>query len=149
MDNITNTSWILPTESLVDCDDLTNNGLYLIFVGYLVPLLSPRLRNYGRELISSIKNVGKITGNIVSLTEYGFEKVQGLSTNGEMVSFIERLCEINDLSVLPTQLIELSWEFSGDTDSGKKVHMLQTWSKLRSELERYNMLNKLNKTTKP
>jgi hypothetical protein len=149
MDNITNTSWILPTESLVDCDDLTNNGLYLIFIGYLVPLLSPRLRNYGRELISSIKNVGKITGNIVSLTEYGFEKVQGLSTNAEMVSFIERLCEINDLAVLPTQLIELSWEFSGDTDYGKKVHMLQTWSKLRSELERYNMLNKLDKTTKP
>ena len=59
MENITDyssSSW----DSGIDCVDLTNNGLYIIFVGYLLPLLSPTMRNYGREVLSHIKNLGKV-----------------------------------------------------------------------------------------
>ena len=67
MENITeysSSSW----DSGIDCEDLTNNNLYIIFVGYVVPLLSQRVRNYGRELLSHLKNAGKVAGNIVSVT---------------------------------------------------------------------------------
>ena len=103
--------------------------------------------DYGKELFSTIKNLGNIAGNVVSLTEFGFEKVQDLSDNGEMVQFIQRLSTINDLKILPNQMIDLAWKFSGDTDNGKKDDMQQTWKKLLNELDRMNALNILNRTS--
>ena len=148
MENFTDNSWNNSSETM-DCNDLTNNGLYLIFVGYIVPLLSPKIRSYGKEVLSTIKNLGNIAGDVVSVTEFGFEKVQELSKNGEMVNFIQRVCTTKDLNVLPSQMIDLAWKFSGDTDNSKKEHIQQTWKKLLSELEIMNTLNIMDKTTKP
>ena len=71
MENITDlssSSWSSPLETMIDCNDLTNNGLYFIFVGYVLPLLSPKVRDYGKELFSTIKNLGNIAGNeVISL----------------------------------------------------------------------------------
>ena len=62
MDNITiiNSSGSFSNEGLFDCADLTNNGLYLIFVGYLLPLLSPTMRIYLKDLVVHFKNCGKV-----------------------------------------------------------------------------------------
>ena len=150
MNNFTDysSSWVDSNNS-IDCNDLTNNGLYLIFVGYVLPLLSPKVRSYGREILSTIKNLGNVAGSIVSLTEFGFEKVQELSNNGEMINFIQRVCMVNDLNVLPNEIIELSWKFSGDTNNGKKENIQQTWKKLLSELDHLSTLNTMDRTTKP
>ncbi|MBG01799.1 MAG: hypothetical protein CL470_05965 [Acidimicrobiaceae bacterium] len=150
MNNFTDysSSWVDSNNS-IDCNDLTNNGLYLIFVGYVLPLLSPKVRSYGREILSTIKNLGNVAGSIVSLTEFGFEKVQELSNNGEMINFIQRVCMVNDLNVLPNEIIELSWKFSGDTNNGKKENIQQTWKKLLSELNHLSTLNTMDRTTKP
>ena len=97
MENITDlssNSW--SSDIQLDCNDLTNNGLYIIFAGYILPLLSPRVRNYGREVYSMIKNAGKVASDLVSVTEYGFEKVQDLSDNKEMIGFIRRVCQKNN-----------------------------------------------------
>ena len=133
MENITeysSNSW----DSGIDCEDLTNNGLYIIFVGYVVPLLSPRVRNYGRELLSHLKNAGKVAGNIVSVTEYGFEKIQDLSNNGEMVQFIQKVCDKKKIDVTMAEIKELSWRFSGDTANGKRESIQQTWKSLLNNL---------------
>ena len=133
MENITeysSSSW----DSGIDCEDLTNNNLYIIFVGYVVPLLSPRVRNYGRELLSHLKNAGKVAGNIVSVTEYGFEKIQDLSNNGEMVQFIQKVCDKKKIDVTMAEIKELSWRFSGDTENGKRESIQQTWKSLLNNL---------------
>ena len=133
MENITeysSNSW----DSGIDCEDLTNNGLYILFVGYIVPLLSPKVRNYGRELISHFKNAGKVAGNIVSVTEYGFEKIQDLSNNEEMAQFIQKVCDKKKIDVTLSEIKELSWRFSGDTGNGKKESIQQTWKCLINNL---------------
>ena len=92
MENITDgssNSW----EGTIDCEDLTNNPIYILFIGYLLPLLSPKVRNYGRELLSHWKNAGKVASDIVSVTEYGFDKIQNLSNNEEMAQIIQRVCD--------------------------------------------------------
>ena len=132
----------------IDCDDLTNNGIYVLFVGYVLPLLSPKVRAYGREVYSMIKNAGKVTGEIVSITEFGYEKIQDLNNNGEMIDFITRMCQSKDLNVLTAEIENLAWGFSGDTKNGKKVKLKQTWKTLLEELERLSDLNKV-KMNKP
>ena len=136
MENFTeysSNSW----DSGIDCTDLTNNGLYIIFIGYIVPLLSPRVRNYGRELLSHFKNAGKVAGNIVSVTEYGFEKVQDLSNNGEMAQFIQKVCDKKKIDLTMNEIKELSWRFSGDTDNGQKESIQQTWKSLVNNLNTF------------
>ena len=133
MENITeysSSSW----DSGIDCEDLTNNNLYILFVGYVLPLLSPRVRNYGRELLSHLKNAGKVAGDIVSVTEYGFEKIQDLSNNGEMVQFIQKVCDKKKIDVTMAEIKELSWRFSGDTENGKRESIQQTWKSLLNNL---------------
>ena len=143
-------SWGGGLEDLsVDCNELTNNGLYLIFVGYLLPLLSPKVRDYGKEVISMFRNAGEVASDIVSVTEFGFEKIQGLSTNDEMIKFIQRVTDKKDLNVLTSQISEIAWSFSGDTLNGKKEDKQETWKKLLSELDRISLLNKMDKTNKP
>ena len=96
--------------------------------------MSPRVRNYGRELLSHLKNVGKVAGDIVSVTEYGFEKIQDLSNNGEMVQFIQKVCDKKKIDVTMAEIKELSWRFSGDTENGKRESIQQTWKSLLNNL---------------
>ena len=152
MDNFTeisSNSWNNELEQVLDCNDLTSNGLYLIFVGYLLPLLSPKVRDYGREALSMFRSLGKITSDIVSITEFGFEKIQGLENNEEMSRFIQRLCDKKNLGVLPLQIKNIAESFSGDTQGGTKEHKQETWKKLLSELNRISSLNKMDNTNKP
>ena len=134
MENITEYSSNSWDSGSIDCEDLTNNNLYILFVGYVVPLLSPRVRNYGRELLSHLKNAGKVAGNIVSVTEYGFEKIQDLSNNGEMVQFIQKVCDKKKIDITMAEIKELSWRFSGDTANGKREAIQQTWKSLLNNL---------------
>ena len=54
---------------------------------------SGRFHDYGKEMLSSFKNFGKVASDIVSITEFGFEKIQGLTSNEEMADFIQRICD--------------------------------------------------------
>ena len=123
MENFTETSsnsWNNDLDT-IDCNDLTNNGLYLIFTGYLLPLLSPKLRAYGKEMLSSFKNFGKVASDIVSITEFGFEKIQGLTSNEEMVDFIvKRLFDSFDES---DESDELRKSFNRD-DNKRYIRMV-------------------------
>lgn len=148
MENITG-SWDGLQNENINCEDLTNNGLYMIFIGYVLPLLSPKLRNYGKEFLCSLKNAGKVAGNLVSLTEYGFEKVQGLKNNAEMIDFITELSDKREYKLLTTQISDLAWKFSGDTDNGKKEGLTQTWKRLDEEIDKLLIKNKIIKTMKP
>ena len=49
MENITDGS-MNTNDLIIDFADLTNNGLYAIFVGYLVTLLSPTMRSYLKDM---------------------------------------------------------------------------------------------------
>tara|TARA_B110000495_G_C22992620_1_gene584768 strand:+ start:11 stop:463 length:453 start_codon:yes stop_codon:yes gene_type:complete len=150
MENITiisENSW--GSDMSIDCNDLTNNGLYFIFTGYVLPLLSPNVRGYLYEKLLFMKNMGNIAGKAVSVTEYGFTNIQKLSKNGEMVDFIDRLCQKKNKHILTNQLINLAWSFSGDTDNGNKENREETWKKLLKEVDRIHELNILDKTTKP
>jgi hypothetical protein len=155
MENVTqfsSESWSNGSEKNLDCNDLTNNGLYLIFVGYLLPFLSPKVRDYGKEVLSVFRNMGRVASDVVSLTEFGFDKIQGLSNNDEMSAFIQRLSDKKNMNVLSSQIQEIAWSFSGDTQNGSKDHKQETWKKLLNELDRTSILNKMdrsNKKTKP
>ena len=147
MENITNfIENVDGSTTGFDCEDLTNNGLYMIFIGYLYPMLSPTLRSYMKDVLVSIKNVGKVTGQIVSLTEFGFSKLQGIKSNDEMINFIKRICKNKDLNVLPKQIMDCAWSFSGDTEEGKRENTEQSWNKLLNELDRLHQLNIMDKT---
>jgi len=155
MENVTqfsSDSWSNDSEKNLDCNDLTNNGLYLIFVGYLLPFLSPKVRDYGKEVLSVFRNMGRVASDVVSLTEFGFDKIQELSNNEEMSKFIQRISDQKNMNVLSSQIQEIAWSFSGDTQNGSKEHKQETWKKLLNELDRMNILNKMdrsNKKTKP
>tara|TARA_B110000285_G_scaffold230160_1_gene296227 strand:- start:4973 stop:5422 length:450 start_codon:yes stop_codon:yes gene_type:complete len=146
MENITDGSMSI-NELIIDCNDLTNNGLYAIFVGYLVPLLSPTMRSYLKDMFISLRHAGKVAGQVASLTEFGFTKVQGIKNNKDMIDFIHRICSNNDFQVLPEQMKELAWSFSGDTDNGKKDDKQESWNKLLAEIEKLHSLNIFNKTS--
>ena len=105
MNNITNVT-IDTMGTLFNCEDLTNNGLYMIFVGYIFPLLSPTIRDYMKDLFIHAKNFGKVSGEIVSLTEFGFTKVQKIHNLEDMVKFIERVSKNKNLSVMKDELIK-------------------------------------------
>ena len=72
------------------CENVTNHWLYFIFSGYLLPLISPRVRDWFRESVNSLKN-SSVGGQIVTLTEYGFQKIQDIENNDKN-EYIRRLC---------------------------------------------------------
>ena len=109
-------------------------------------MLSPTIRNYIKDMFINIKNVGKITGQVVSLTEFGFSKLQGIKSNEDMIKFIERICNNKNMKITINEIKECAWSFSGDTDNGKKPNMEQSWNKLLNELDRLHTLNNLNKS---
>ena len=142
MENITT----LITTNDIDCPDLTNNGLYLIFVGYLLPLLSPTMRIYFKDLLINLKNCGKVTGQLVSLTEFGFTKVQNINSNEEMIKFIERVCLNKDLNLLPQQIMDCAKSFSGDKNNGKDSFE-GSWNKLLKEVDRLHAENIMTRSS--
>lgn len=120
-------------ESFNICDSVTDHWLYFIFTGYLLPIISPRVRSFLKEFLNSIKN-SKIGGNIVTLTEYGFEKIQSIENNNEMKDFIKRLCKSKKIELNEEILEKLAWMFSGDKDENHES-IQQTWKKLNTILQ--------------
>ena len=96
------------------CENVTNHWLYFVFTGYLLPLVSPSVRDWLSETINSIKN-SQVGGEVVTLTEYGFDKIKDIENDSEMKEFIKRMVK----SKRPRLLIQekmfdkLAEEFSG------------------------------------
>ena len=114
------------------CDSITNHWLYFIFTGYLLPFISPRVRSFIKEFTNSLKN-SKIGGNIVTLTEYGFEKIQSIENNKEMKDFIKRLSESKKIELNDEMVDKIAWMFSGEKDETHES-IQQTWKKLNDIL---------------
>jgi len=137
MDNFTDSgSW---SESNISCEGITNHWLYFIFSGYLLPLISPKVRRFFNEQINSLRN-NEITGKIVTLTEFGFDKIQDVQKNGEMKNFIRRICIEKKYEYNEEMIDHVAWLFSGDNDETHDS-LMQTWAKL-------NMVLKDQKTSK-
>ena len=128
MDNFTDSSW-----TGLDCEDITNHWLYFIFSGYLLPLISPKLRRYCKEKINSCKN-SEIGGKVVTLTEFGFDKIQDIQNNHEMKNFIRRLCIEKNYKYDEEMINHVAWLFSGDSDETHES-LMQTWKTLNRMLE--------------
>jgi len=96
------------------CEEVTNHWLYFIFSGYLLPLISPRVRDWLKETLNSIKN-NSVTGKLVTLTEYGFDKIQDIENDEEMKEFIKRICKSRRPGLLIQEKMfdKLAEEFSG------------------------------------
>ena len=96
------------------CEEVTNHWLYFIFTGYLLPLISPRVRDWLKETLNSLKS-NKVTGEIVTLTEYGFNKIQDIEDDKEMKNFIKRICKSKRPGLLIQEKMydKLAEEFSG------------------------------------
>ena len=96
------------------CEEITNHWLYFIFSGYLLPLVSPRVRDWFKETVNSIKN-NKVGGKIVTLTEYGFDKIQDIENDNEMKEFIKRMVKSKrpGLIIQEKMFDKLAEEFSG------------------------------------
>ena len=96
------------------CEEITNHWLYFIFSGYLLPLVSPRVRDWFKETVNSIKN-NKVGGKIVTLTEYGFDKIQDIENDNEMKEFIKRMVKSRrpGLIIQEKMYDKLAEEFSG------------------------------------
>ena len=142
MENFTNTTII--TNTSLDCEDLTNNGLYMIFIGYIYPMFSPTIRSYMKDIFIHVKNVGKVTGEIVSLTEFGFTKVQKIKSLEDMATFIERVCKNKHLSVMKDECLECAKSFAGGEEFNE-----ESWNKMLAEIEKLHKKNIESKNTKP
>lgn len=141
MENFTNSTII--TNTSVNCEDLTNNGLYMIFIGYIYPMFSPTIRSYMKDIFIHVKNVGKVTGEIVSLTEFGFTKVQKIKSLEDMSTFIERVCKNKHLSVMKHECLECAKSFTGGEGFNE-----ESWNKMLVEIEKLHKKN-IDKNTKP
>ena len=96
------------------CENVTNHWLYFVFTGYLLPLVSPRVRDWMKETVNSLKN-NKVTGQLVTLTEFGFNKIQDIQSDEEMKQFIKRFSKSRRPGLLIQEKIydKLAEEFSG------------------------------------
>ena len=96
------------------CENVTNHWLYFVFTGYLLPIVSPRVRDWFKETINSIKN-SEVGGKVVTLTEYGFDKIQDIENDSEMKEFIKRMVKSKRPGLLIQEKIydKLAEEFSG------------------------------------
>ena len=96
------------------CKNVTNHWLYFVFTGYLLPLVSPRVRDWIKETVNSLKS-NKVTGQLVTLTEYGFNKIQDIQSDEEMKEFIKRICRSRRPGLLIQEKMydKLAEEFSG------------------------------------
>ena len=96
------------------CEEVTNHWLYFVFTGYLLPLISPRVRDWIKETVNSLKN-NKVTGQLVTLTEFGFNKIQDIQSDEEMKEFIKRFSKSRRPGLLIQEKMfdKLAEEFSG------------------------------------
>ena len=129
MDNFTDNSW----SSDISCEEITNHWLYFIFSGYLLPFISPKMRRYFSEVINSCRN-NEITGKVVTLTEFGFDKIQDIENNHEMKNFIRRICIEKKYEYNEEMITHVAWLFSGDNDETHDS-LMQTWAKLNVVLK--------------
>ena len=130
-EEFTNSTDLLSSSNV--CEEVTNHWLYFIFSGYLLPLISPRVRDWLKERLNSLKN-SSVGGNIVTLTEYGFQKIQDIENNDEMKEYIKRLCKSKNPNLIYSEesIEKLSKLFSGD----EKINGLaQSWKKLNKIIE--------------
>ena len=137
-------------SDLVDddlCESITNHWLYFIFTGYLLPLVSPRVRNFAKEFVNNLKN-NEATGKVVTLTEFGFEKIQDIQKNNEMKNFVRRVCIEKKIEYDEESISNIAWLFSGDNDETHQS-ITQTWKKLNSVLEDLNKREKAKESLKP
>ena len=111
-DTILNTTNINFNNNI--CENVTNHWLYFVFTGYLLPIISPRVRDWFKETINSIKN-SQVGGKVVTLTEYGFDKIQDIENDSEMKEFIKRMVKSKRPGLLVQEKIydKLAEEFSG------------------------------------
>ena len=107
-----NTTDLNETSDL--CENVTNHWLYFVFTGYLLPLVSPRVRDWMKETVNSLKNI-KVTGQLVTLTEFGFNKIQDIQSDEEMKEFIKRISKSRRPGLLIQEKVydKLAEEFSG------------------------------------
>ena len=112
-EEFTNTTDITDKTSDL-CENVTNHWLYFIFTGYLLPLVSPRVREWIKETVNSLKN-NKVTGQLVTLTEFGFNKIQDIESDEEMKEFIKRISKSRrpGLLIQDNMFDRLSEDFSG------------------------------------
>ena len=129
--NYSSNSTITDSQNL--CEDLTNHWLYFIFSGYLLPLISPRVRNWFKETVNSLKN-SNVGGKFVTLTEFGFQKIQDIENNNEMKEYIRRICKEKNPHLFYSEesLEKLAKLFSGDE---KNNGIAQTWKKLLKTID--------------
>ena len=115
------------------CENVTNHWLYFVFSGYVLPLISPRIRDWLKETLNSLKN-NKIGGEIVTLTEFGFQKIQDIENNDEMKEYIKRIVKQKNPSLFYSEesLEKLAILFSGDET---KNGLAQSWKKLNKMIE--------------
>ncbi len=115
------------------CENVTNHWLYLVFSGYVLPLVSPRVRDWLKETINSLKN-SNVGGKVVTLTEFGFNKIQDIEDNDEMKEYIKRLIKEKNSSLFYSEesLEKLATLFSGDET---KNGIAQSWKKLNKIIE--------------
>jgi hypothetical protein len=144
MENITNVTEVLSTSGIFDCEDITNNGLYMIFIGYVYPLLSPTIRNYMKDMIIHVKNVGNVTGEIVSLTEFGFTKLQKIHNIEDMTKFIERVSKNKNLSIMKDDIMECAKSYAGG-----EGHNEGSWNSMLDNLEKLHKKNISSKVGNP
>ena len=57
MDNFTDSSWTGNFDDNELCESVTNHWLYFIFSGYVLPLISPKVRDWLKEYWSSCKKI--------------------------------------------------------------------------------------------
>ena len=146
MDNFTDSSWTGNFDDNELCESVTNHWLYFIFSGYVLPLISPRVRDWLKESWSSCKNTS-INGKFVTLTEFGFDKIQEIENNIEMKDYIRRLCIKKNPKLFYSDetLEKISWLFSGESKGDKDSKdgadgnitdgFQQTWKKLNKVID--------------
>ena len=74
-----------------------------------------------------------MTGKIVTLTEFGFDKIQDIQDNDEMKNFIQRMCIEKKIEYNEETIDHVAWLFSGDNDE-KHQSIKQTWKRLEETL---------------
>ena len=144
MENITTFTEVSSTSGGFDCEDITNSGFYMIFIGYVYPLLSPTIRNYMKDMVIHVKNVGKVTGEIVSLTEFGFTKLQKIKNIEDMAKFIERVSKNKNLSIMKDDIIECAKSYAGG-----EGHNEGSWNSMLDNLEKLHKKNISSKVSNP
>ena len=136
-------SWLQDSSGL--CEEVTNHWLYFIFAGYVLPLISPRVWDWFKETLNSLKN-NEVTGQIVTLTEYGFDKIQDIENNKEMKNYIRRLCETKNPSLYYSDenIEKIAWLFSGESKDGQEG-IQQSWKKLNKLITNSEFSFKINR----